>query len=272
MGEIEQLKKKIAAASQLESISLALQQSAAIYMYKTKSGVLKSRPFLKEAWKTYALVQQIKLPKVQQSNTSVVIAVAPNRGMYGKLVWQVIDEAKKLIINNNSDIILVGTKTYSLARDDRIRGKVTRFDLDDAYTYEAVGPIVEKILSYGDIRIVYPEYHDAFDQRVVAASLREIAKEKETSVINLKRYTFDPDLLQVKTYFDKAVLNLLIYRYLCESMLSYKAAEITAMKRAHDSAHDQVIADKFVYFRAMRQIVDIRLRETFSSKVLMDEE
>ena len=272
MGEIEQLKKKIVAASQLENISLALQQSAAIYLYKTKSGVLKSRPFLKEAWNTYALVQQIKLPKVVQSNTSVVIAVAPNRGMYGKLVWQVIDEAKKLILNNNADVILVGTKTYSLARDERIHSKVTKFDLDDNYTYESAGGIVDKVLEYGDIRIVYPEYHDAFDQRVVSASLRDIAKVRDSSVVEIRRYTFDPDVMEVKNYFDKAVLNLLLYRYLCESMLSYKAAEITAMKRAHDSAHDQVIADKFIYFRAMRAIVDVRLRETFSSKILMEEE
>ena len=271
MSEAEDIKKQIATCAQLENISMALQQSAAMYLHKTKSTILKSRPFLHEAWKTYSLVEQLKLPKQLKKKNAVVLAIAPNQGMYGKLVWDEMEQVRKAVFSANADLMIVGTKAFPLAHDQRIRGSVSKFNLKDNITYDNVRPISEKLAGYNNIVIVYPEYHDAFSQKVVTTSLKDSDKESKENLLDLKRYSFDPNLVEVKQYFDQAVLNMMIFRYLLEAMLSYKAAEIVSMKRAHDSAHNQLIENKFKYFRCVRQIVDVRLREVFSSIILWGE-
>lgn len=272
MISLEELKKNIDSTSQLEDITQALQQSAAAYIIKTRNGILSSRNFLKETWKTYEIVQKVRIKEEKAENKSIVVAIYPNQGMFGSLFWQETNMARQFIAEKRCDLAVVGKKGKGVFEIGS--GKISQFEYPDKFDYNNFESLAETVFLYDNIDIVYPEYENAFSQTVVTASLtdKEAKDLTKEDILLAKRYTFDPSFVEVKEYFGKAILGVMLFSYVSESVLAYKAAEMISMKRARDNAHDKFLQNKFEYFRGYRELIDSRLREVFSTKNLLEDE
>ena len=269
----DELKKQIESTIQLENITQAFEQSAALYLFKTKNKILKSRKFFIEAWATFDIVKQLVIPSKITSSKKLIIAISPNQGMYGNLMWKLIDKVEKLYQEQRANLIVIGKKGKSHFSRDKVRS-VVFFELPDETNYPQISEVADAITKYSQISIVYPRYISLFEQEIVVVRLNEGKEQAKESVqkekIDTKRYLFDPNWLEVAGYFDKAMLSLIFYGYFSESMLAYKAAQMVAMKKAYDNAKDNLVELKFKYSRMNRELIDSRMRELLAARKIWE--
>lgn len=281
MISLEELKKEIAGYQQLEGITQAVEQSSASYIVKVRNQILANRPFFEEAWSCYDLYKKIvyKTKRKKPEGSQVIVLITPNQGLYGLLLTQVLQEIVMQHQKQKADLIIVGKKGRAIA--GLLSANMKFYDLQDDFSYEQLEPTIEQVCKYSGIRIVYPKYYSAFEQKIEVKNLADddddsnkadAPNAEDINLLNLKRYVLDPDQLTFEQYFDKAVIGLILFRYFTESMLAYKAAQMTAMRRAHDNAHKELLLAKFSYSRNHREMVDGSLRELNAARNLIENE
>lgn len=277
MISLEELKKEIERYQQLEGITQAVEQSSASYIVKVRNQILANRVFFEEAWSCYDLYRKIvyNTKKKRIKGNQAIVLITPNQGLYGVLLTQAIGEVIKQYDEQKADLIIIGKKGRAIAGS--LTAKTKYYDLQDDFTYEQLEPTIETVSNYSGIRIVYPKYYSAFVQKIEVKNLEDESFDQaptteDIKILNLKRYVLDPDQLTFEKYFDKAVIGLILFRYFTESMLAYKAAQMTAMRRAHDNAHKELLLAKFNYSKNHRETVDGHLRELNAARNLIGEE
>jgi len=275
---LEELKKNIERYRELQEITQALEQSAASYIVKVRDQVLKSRDFYEESWATYNLYQKIVFgtSKKKLTSSSAILLISPNQGMYGAMLWRALDELKNQYAKGKADIFIVGKKARALV-PEKLFANVKYFDLPEELSLQSLNELITAISKYSNLRLIYPKYISAFEQKIdvkeliVDENLAEPTGE-EIKILNRKRYILDPDQLSLEQYFSSAVIGLILFRYFIESLLAYKAAQMIAMKRAHDNASKELETAKFRYSRDHRELIDSRLRELNSSRNIIKQD
>ena len=271
MITLEELKKEIDSAIELQNISQAMEQSAASYIVKARNKIFKTRTFFEEAWKSYDITRRLSLPQKDFKRSKVVVAITPDQGLYGNLLIEELDTVQAELNNTRSELIVIGSKGKAMFSQNE--SNITHhFDLPEDLKYENLNSIIDAISKFSNITIVYPKYISAFEQEITTFTLNDqVDLTDNNDEIDLKRFNFDPNIESVSEYFDKTVIGIIFFRYFIEAMLAYKAAQMIAMKRAHDNAADFLTENKSLYFRSKRELIDGRLRELTASRNLWED-
>jgi len=266
-----ELKKEINSIIQLQHITQAFEQSAAIYIMRTKKKILNARPFVEQAWKTYNIIRFLSLPKERGVPQRLILVITPNQGMYGSLMWKIVEKVHQLEEVNHGELAIIGQKgrQYFSQDDNRIKKK---FVIKDDFIYQDLVLIAETLIAYSDISLVYPKYESVFHQEIAVAELKSDKRpESHREVIeDIKRYTLDPDLKTLFQYFDKTILAIMLYRYCLEALSAYKAAQMIAMKRAYDNTRKELEDAQFNYYRTVRSLIDNRIREISVARAIWE--
>jgi ATP synthase F1 gamma subunit len=271
MPSPDELKKEINSMVQLQNITQAFEQSAAAFIFKTRKKILEARPFIEQAWKCYNIVRSLAMPEKAIMAKKIVIAITPNQGMFGSLIWDVATKVDQLQTEGQYDLAVVGNKGKQHFSQNSTHIKFN-FTLQDDFNYEDLFPIVEALLKYSSIVVIYPQYQSAFNQVVQAVELNADLKNKNPGVISdLKRYTLDPDIVTLHQHFSKSVLAIILYRYFVEALLAYKASQMIAMKRAYDNTTKRLVDVRFDYYRTYRSLIDNRIREISSARAVWED-
>lgn len=267
----DELKKEINSMIQLQDITQAFEQSAAAFIFKTRKKILEARPFIEQSWKCYNIVRSLSMPETAAMGKKIVIAITPNQGMFGSLIWEVVEKVNQLQLEGQYDLAVVGKKGKQHFSQGSTHTKFN-FTLKEDFTYEDLFGIVETLLKYSSIVVIYPQYLSAFNQQVQAVELNADLTNKNPGVISdLKRYTLDPNVEALNEYFSKSVLAIILYRYFVEAMLAYKAAQMIAMKRAYDNTTKRLSDVRFDYYRTYRSLIDNQIRELSAARAVWEE-
>ena len=276
MQTIESLKNEINSIGELQDISEALEQIAAKEIVLARKKILTQRKFFEETWKIYGILRDLVSLPASVKNKDLVVIITLNRGMYGNLLNKVCQTGEEAAKKYQADILITGKKGQNifLNREDKT---VHFFSVPNEVTYEQMEPLKDIAAGYARVHVVYPRYITTINQEVKTVSLISKQKDDESEDRSLenfvlsKRYKLEPDLQSVVDYFNKAIVGLMLYGFFSESILAYNAAQMVAMRNAHENAEEIKIKTTIKYHKKRREIVDIKLRDLYKIRFMARE-
>lgn len=269
MLSLEKIQKQLKTIDELKSVSEALEQIAAADMLEVRKRILASRAFFDETWKVYGILRQLVPVGPDVKNKHLVVLITPNRGMCGNLLGRVITTGEKRYKDNNADLLITGRKghSYFANKDDRT---IHFFSVPNKVRYEEIEPLKRIIAQYAEVQIVFPRFYNTTKQEVEVVSLLadQGDKQKLEDIILPKQFRIEPDIMKVVNYFNQAIVGLLFYNYFSESLLAYSAAQMIAMRNAHDNAKEEEEKLMYKYHKQRREVIDVKLRDLHKVRFL----
>lgn len=275
MSSIEALKQDIKVIGELGEITEVLEQVAAKNIMETRAAILKSRDFFDEAWKIYNVIRNTTEIGPDVIDRDLIVLITPNRGMSGNLLNRVIDKAESMYQKHKADLLITGKKGHNhfLNRDERT---IHFFSVSNKATFEDIEPLKKIVSKYARVHFVYPRYISITQQDIVVASLVNEKKDKnldmQEEVVASKRFIFEPNITEVVNYLNKTIVGVLFFNYFSEALLAYNAAQMIAMKDAHDNALEQSKDLRFRYHKLRREVIDAKLRDLYKFKYINGKE
>jgi len=274
MSSLDTLKNDIQVIEELSDTTEILEQVAAKSIIETRENILKSREFFSKSWDIYNTLRQLTDLGPNVYSKDLVIIITPNRGMCGSLVGKVVRAGEKIHKSNQSDLLITGKKGHSFFTNQDEK-TIHFFSVPNNATYEDIEPLKNVIAKYASVHVVYPRYISISQQSVEVVSLvsEEIIKsdrERKIDKIKAKRYIIEPDLSSVVDYLNKTIIGILFFSYFSESLLAYNAAQMLAMRNAHDNANDQLKGLSYQYLRLKREVINSKLRDLYNFKYVSD--
>lgn len=271
MQNLEVLKNEIVAVEELQDISEALEQIAAKGIVMARKKILAGREFFEETWRIYAILRELILLPAEVKNKDLVFIITLNRGMCGNLLNRVCKAGEQAAEKCKADILITGKKGQGIFsnREDKT---IHFFSLPNEVTYEQMEPIKDIAARYARVHVVYPKYVTTLNQEVRIVSLvakpKEDAKSGPANFVIPKRYKLEPNLQEVVNYFNKAIVGIMIYSFFSESILAYNAAQMVAMRNAHENAEEIKTKTVVRYHKKRRELIDIKLRDLYKIRFM----
>jgi F-type H+-transporting ATPase subunit gamma len=191
-----------------------------------------------------------------ESNKTLVLIFAPDKGLCGGLITNLIREVINFDSQNKNCIYLtVGSKlesTISILR----RELIASFKFGSTLpTFDMVMPIVKIIDEYfleqkvGSVKIISSNFLSIFSQKPTIVNILpiEISKEKSSSITIFEPA---PDVLLPPLL--RHLLEMTIYQHLLESYASEQGAKMVAMQNATDNALE-IVQDLQLEYNKGRQ-------------------
>jgi ATP synthase F1 gamma subunit len=265
--QIDILKNELHSVQDLGEIANLLEQVAAKDIAHVRNSIIESRPFFQEAWKIYRVLRQVTPLPPTVINRDLVIIITLNWGMVGGLLNRVMQRGEQLYEKYEADVLITGRmgQTRFAERDERT---VHFFSVPNKATYEDIEPLKKIIAKYSQVHFVYPRYIKASHQEIETASLTIGTKSEDNPIdqIAAKRFIIEPDVKSMVDYLNQAIIGILLFDYFSESLLAYSAAQMVAMRSAHDNARDEEHRLTLAYHKARRSLIDAKLRELHEAR------
>jgi len=266
MPSILSIKRRIQAANNVSKTTRAMQMIAASKLKKAQNAALNARIY---AQKLTTLSQNLttKIEKgnfhpymIQDRNSkkSLVIVIAPDRGLCGALLTNLMKEFLNLQKSYNRDLtyVIVGKKIESKIVYLKKGEVVASFLLGSITpTFDMVYPISRLIDEHflGDkvdsVKILYSHFVSVFTQapRVETILPIVIPNGQQEDKSKSFTYVFEPDLPKLLPPLLKHYLEMTLYRYLLESYISEQASRMIAMQNATTNAKDVILELRLEY-------------------------
>ena len=268
MAKVELLKKELDMIRQLGEMTHVLEETAARDISTVREHILSGRPYFREAWRIYGIMQQLLPPTPDVLNKQLVVAVTLEWGMTGSLLTRVLDKAEELYERYEADILITGKMGQDrfAAQDGRT---MHFFNVPKKAAYGDIVELNKVVAKYMHIHFVYPRFETLSKQDVAVASISATRDKPDSSVVEIdaKRFIVEPGLQELANYMNEVVVGLTVYNYFSEALLAYSAAQMVAMRAAADNAKEEARHLNFRYNKARREAIDIKLRELYGARL-----
>lgn len=263
MAKTDKIQNELNAVTQLSEITKMLEETAARDIAQLRVRVVNSRPYFREAWKIYDILQQLSPPAPDVMNKQLVVAITLDWGMTGSLLRRVTETAEELYQRYEADLLLTGKmgKDRFTNRDERT---IHFFDVPKKATYADIEPVYKVIAGYARLHIVYPQFESLSKQTVKVVTLASDQLKKSEGKIAAERFVVEPDIKAVSNYVNEMTVGLIIYNYFSEALLAYSAAQMVAMRASNDHAKEETRHLNVRFNKARREQIDAKLRELYA--------
>jgi len=264
------LLRRIKTAQNVSKTTRAMQMIAASKLKKAQDAALASRPYVQKlSAVTRDLTKRVEkasLPaymnESKKTGKSLVLVVAPDKGLCGGLVTNLIKEV--LHRDNKNDIyVTIGKKVESTVVHVG-NELVASFPFGNTIpSFDVVYPITKMIDDYflngkvDRVEILSTHFATIFTQKPQWTGLlpilpqEEESKDKEVKSGNVAAI-FEPDLETILPDLLKRYMEMVIYQEILESYLSEQAARMLSMQNATNNAKD-IIEDLKLEYNKTRQ-------------------
>lgn len=274
MSSLDNLKNEIRIINELGDISEVLEQVAAKTIIETRETILKSREYFDAAWEIYDVIRKLTDLGPDVYNKDLVVVMTPNRGMCGTLMNKVIRVGEELYKKYQADLLISGKKGHNhfANQDERT---IHFFSVPNEATYEDIEPLKDIVAKYARVHIVFPRYHSISSQSVEIVSLKSVEDKRddkaalEEKLIDSRRFIIEPNIGVVVNHVNKAIMGILFFSYFSESLLAYNAAQMIAMRDAHDNAQDELKTLNFRFNKMRREVIDSKMRDLYKFKYII---
>lgn len=270
MPKLDAIKHEMTTVDDLSTLTRVLEETAARDIAQMRERIIKSRPYFQEAWKIFNILQKVAPQSPDVINKHLVVAVTLDWGMTGSLLPHVLDKAEELYTTYEADLLLTGKmgRQRFANRDERT---IHLFDVPKKASYNDIQPVFAIVAKYANVHFVYPRFESLGKQTVSVASIAVHENESKKKMrakgdpIESARFVIEPDAPAVVNYMNEVVVGLVVYNYFSEALLAYSAAQMVAMRSAHDNTKDARRRLLIRYNKARRELVDAKLREQYES-------
>ncbi len=252
----------------MSQITKAMETVAASRLRRAQERVLSSRPYVDSLTQMLADLAGSQtdgdvppLLAVRPIERAAMVLVTPNRGLAGALPGNMNRRALQ-VINRESegvpvDIVAVGRKgrDFMVRLGQHLLAEFT--GIPDRANLSDVSPVAQIVIDgytagqFDRVVLVYPNYRSTVSQVPAVKQLLPV-EPPEGVERRAKDFIYEPSPTEVLNQLLPRYVETLIYQAVLESMASFYAAQMVAMRNATDNALE-VISDLTLTYNKVRQ-------------------
>lgn len=269
MADLKQVKQKLDEAKSLLLITQALSEVSSIKLKRIRSSVERNAYFFSEITKVYRTVKivadarKITLPK---NGRSISILITSNYRFYGDLNTKLIKYFLDRTVNEQGDIIVIGTTAVDYLSGIKYNKKYQVLSLKkDLPNDQELKALVLLIQPYSQVLVYHSQFKSVLTQIPTVSDITQSARAEQVSDKKDLNYIFEPEIEKILNFFDGQITTLLLEETFLESELSRVAARLITTSRAEETAENHLDEEKKVYANARRMRLNTNLLESLSS-------
>jgi len=275
MSTIEETKRELQDVEILRGLSSALLEIASIQIRSLRESFETNKVFYEDVSDLYRLVKlsakkrNYREDREIDSGREMHVAVTSNKRFYGALNRTVMDSFVGSIEEGDKDFLIIGYTGKHLVENTEYQKYCGYLSFKNDYPIpKEMEVFLERVRPYGKVILYYPKFVNIFRQDPILTDITYTTELDEIEVgDNIIEQIYEPELPHILTFFESQVRRLLFTRIMLESELSRTAARLVKMNSTEDRA-EVVIKQKKQDLRKETMVLeDIRLLETFSSRV-----
>ena len=254
MANLLALKRRIRAAGNVSKTTRAMQMIATSKLKRTQNATIAGRPYLE---KLTAISQNLSrklegkyvhayMKKPEGENKTLVLVFAPDKGLCGGLITNLIREIITYDSQKNDNVYLTVGKKAEFPLSNLQKKIVASFNFGTTLpTFDIVLPIVKIIDEYflsgkaNCVKIIYTSFLSVFSQKPNVTTLLPIDFSGETGKTSMHTL-FEPEPQKLLPPLLRHFLEMTVYQVLLESFTSEQGARMVAMQNATDNAKEIV--------------------------------
>lgn len=266
MATLITLRRRIKAAQNVSKTTKAMQMIAASKLKRAQDAALAGRPYVQ---KLTELAQDVTLrtddakkhPYMRLSidtNKTLLIAIAPDKGLCGGLVTNLLREFFSYSnTDKDAQMIVIGKKLENQVV--KLSNEIlASFHFGTTLpTFDIVFPIIQLINDYylsgkvQSVKVLYTDFVSFFNQspkviQLLPISLPETDHEEKANTSS-REMLYEPNLHEMVPELLKHYLEMSLFQYFLETYLSEQAARMIAMQNATNNAKDIISGLKLEY-------------------------
>lgn len=263
MATLISLRRRIRAAQNVSKTTRAMQMIAASKLKKAQDAALSGRPYVQKLTEltqvaTLKTEEARKHPYMKYStdtNKTLLIAIAPDKGLCGGLVSNLLREFFSYTRSDeDASMIVIGKKLENQVVKLQNEILATFHFGTTLPSFDVVFPIISLINEYyltgkvQTVKVLYTDFDNFFTQTPKVVQLLPIALPEKTEEISTSEYMlYEPRLEDMVPALLNHYLEMSLYQYFLETYLSEQAARMMAMQNATNNAKDIIAALKLEY-------------------------
>lgn len=202
----------------------------------------------------------------EQTSKRVYVALTSNKRFYGTLNKEVIGYLREKIQNDkNASCVIIGQTGHQIleASSEPFPADFELFASDEPTPQEAFASIAS-LSVYDEIIVVHPTFINSFEQKAKETDLTHVPQRTELKEHPPLQYLFEPEILEMISFFRTQIRLVLFSRVLLETRLALTGARLMKMQRARERAGELLVQQRQVIHKELRTVQSMRLLETFT--------
>ena len=270
MASLRDIRRRIRSVRNVSQITKAMETVAASRLRRAQERVVASRPYVQALEEVLADLAGVTtegdvppLLAIRPVQNEAMVLVSPNRGLAGPLPGNINRRAAQYILREAQGpvgIVAVGKKgrDFMGRRGQQLLADFT--NIGDRPAMADIGPVAQIVIDgyangqFDRVTLVYTQFVSMVSQQAVVKQLLPVEAPSGESRGRPADFIYEPDPAAVLNALLPRYVETLIYQALLESMASFYAAQMVAMRNATDNAHE-VIDDLTLTYNKVRQAV-----------------
>jgi F-type H+-transporting ATPase subunit gamma len=272
LASLRDIRRRIRSVRNVSQITKAMETVAASRLRRAQERVVASRPYVQALEEVLADLAGATaegdvppLLMVRPVQNAAMVLVSPNRGLAGPLPGNINRRAAQYILREAEapvGIVAVGKKgrDFMTRRGQQLLADFT--DIGDRPAMADILPVAQIVINgytsgqFDRVTLIYTQFRSMVSQQPVVKQLLPVGPPagERTKPAD---FIYEPNPTAVLNALLPRYVETLIYQALLESMASFYAAQMVAMRNATDNAHE-VIDDLTLTYNKVRQAVITR--------------
>lgn len=285
MGNLKEVRTRIASISSNQKITSAMKMVSAAKFRRAQNAILTMRPYaekLSEIISDIDVADGMDTPyhQVRKTEKVLLVVIASNKGLCGAFNSNIIKEANKRIdyyLQSNDNIslslITIGKRSTDFFSKRTAFVTDSYIEILDKPGFDAISEVAETIMKrfcekkYDKVELIYNRFKNSLTQIVSVEQFLPILtnndiKEQQSNIQN--DYIYEPDKKSILCEMIPLSLRSQFYRVVLDSLASEHGARMTAMQKATDNATELLKELKLTYNKARQTSITNEIIEIVS--------
>lgn len=291
MGNLKEIRVRIASVQSTQKITSAMKLVSAAKLRRAQNAIIGLRPYsnkLNEILSNLSssLENSAEMPLLKARNIEkvVLVVISSNRGLCGGFNSNIVKEVIRVVENRyakqnqegNLQLICLGKKAAEqLSKKYNVIS--VNEEVIETSQFTVISDLAEKLMKQyinrevDKVEVIYNRFQNAATQYVQSENylpVENLAAQKENAT-NID-YIFEPSREELVSELIPKILKLQLYKTLIDSIASEHGARMTSMAKATDNATEILKELKLKYNNARQAAITNELNEIVSGANAMN--
>ena len=282
MGNLKEVRTRIASVSSTQQITSAMKMVSAAKFRRAQNAIVSMRPYdkqLSDIIRDINVEDGVDTPyhAVRDEKKVLLVVVTSNKGLCGAFNSNIIKEANARIKHYQQkagvelSLITIGKRASEFFSKHTTLVKSTFDDVLDKPTFDNVAAIAEDIMNrfcekeYDKVEIIYNKFKNSLTQILSTEQFLPVMPDTKKDEHKVQSdYIFEPSKQEILKEMIPLSLRSQFYRVVLDSLASEHGARMTAMQKATDNATELLKELKLTYNKARQSAITNEIIEIVS--------
>lgn len=285
MGNLKEIRVRIASVQSTQKITSAMKLVSAAKLRRAQNAIIGLRPYSNKLNEILANLSsslesgaEMPLLKARTPEKVVLVVISSNRGLCGGFNSNIVKETIRVVESHyaqqaqegNLSLICLGKKAAEQL-SKRYNVISVNEEIIETSQFSVISELAENLMrqyinkEVDKVEIIYNRFQNAATQYVQAENylpVENLTVDSEKSTNN--DYIFEPSREELVSELIPKILKLQLYKTLVDSVASEHGARMTSMAKATDNATEILKELKLKYNNARQAAITNELNEIVS--------